>query len=158
MSLLSIDITRVKRLSLRDIKLPPPERRVDPITPILVERPPSDEEIVYSKLVAINPLVEELVERLSLVSITTGERIKKVKLREDIIPQPEPQDIDIIALVNRIIEGENNYTQEEIKERIKKATNVNQDRADIVFNLFLQAGQIKKALENTYYLTSSTPF
>jgi hypothetical protein len=155
MSLLSIDITRVKRLSLRDIKLPPSERRVDPITPILVERP---EEIVYSKLVAINPLVEDLVERLSLVSITTGQRIKKVKLREDIIPYPEPQDIDIIALVNRIIEGENNYTQEEIKERIKKATNVNQDRADIVFNLFLQAGQIKKALENTYYLTGSTPF
>ena len=60
MSLLSTDITKVKRLSLREVKLPAPELRVEPITPILVERPPSDEEIAYNKLVAINPLIEEL--------------------------------------------------------------------------------------------------
>jgi hypothetical protein len=41
--------------------------------------------------VAINPLLEELVERLDLVSITTGERIKKVELREDIKPHPETE-------------------------------------------------------------------
>lgn len=82
MSLLSIDITKVKRLSLREVKLPTTERKVEPITPILVERPPTDEEIAYSKLVAINPLIEELVERLDLVSITTGERIKKIDLLE----------------------------------------------------------------------------
>ena len=86
MSLLSTDIAKVKRLSLREVKLPTTERKVEPITPILVERPPTDEEIAYSKLVAINPLMEELVERLDLVSITTGERIKKVELREDIKP------------------------------------------------------------------------
>lgn len=82
MSLLSTDITKLKRLSLREVKLPTTERRVEPITPILVERPPTDEEIAYSKLVAINPLLEELVERLDLVSITTGERIKKIDLLE----------------------------------------------------------------------------
>lgn len=54
MSLLSTDIAKVKRLSLREVKLPTTERRVEPITPILVERPPTDEEIAYSKLVAIN--------------------------------------------------------------------------------------------------------
>jgi hypothetical protein len=89
MSLLSTDITKVKRLSLREVRLPAPERRVEPITQ--VERPPTDEEIAYSKLVAINPLIEELVERLDLVSIKTGERIKKVELREDIKPHPEPK-------------------------------------------------------------------
>ena len=51
MSLLSTDIAKVKRLSLREIKLPPTERRVEAIT-ILVERPPTDEETTYSKLVA----------------------------------------------------------------------------------------------------------
>ena len=70
MSLLSTDIAKVKRLSLREVKLPAPEIRVEPITPILVERPPTDEEIAYSKLVAINPLIEELVERLDPVSYT----------------------------------------------------------------------------------------
>jgi hypothetical protein len=73
MSLLYTDITKVKRLSLRELKLPTTERRVEPITPILVDRPPTDEEIAYSKLVAINPLLEDLVELLDLVSIKTGE-------------------------------------------------------------------------------------
>lgn len=165
MSLLSTDIAKVKRLSLREVKLPPTERKVEPITPILVERPPTDEEIAYSKLVAINPLIEELVERLDLVSITTGERIKKVELREDIKPHPETeikaQEIDrpkLIALAQRVIEGENSYSKEEIVARIKEATNVNQERAERGFNLILQAGAIEPTLGDRYYLTASTPF
>jgi hypothetical protein len=165
MSLLSTDITKVKRLSLREVKLPAPELRVEPITPILVERPPSDEEIAYSKLVAINPLIEELVDSLDLVSIKTGERIKKVELREDIKPHPEPeikaQEIDkpkLIALAQRVIEGENSYSKEDIVARIKEATNVNQERAEIGFNLFLQAGAIEPTPGDRYYLTGSTPF
>lgn len=165
MSLLSTDITKVNRLSLREVKLPAPERRVEPITPILVERPPTDEEIAYSRLVAINPLLQELVERLDLVSYTTGERIKKVELREYIKPHPEPevkaQEIDkpkLIALAQRVIQGENNYTKDEIIERIKEATKVNYDRADRGFNLFLQAGAIEPTLGDRYYLTGGTPF
>lgn len=165
MSLLSTDITKVKRLSLREVKLPTTERRVEPITPILVERPLTDEEIAYSKLVAINPLIEELVERLDLVSITTGERIKKVEIREDIKPHPEPkvkaQEIDrpkLMALTQRVIEGENSYSREEIIERIKEATNVNQERADRGFNLILQAGAIELTPGGMYYLTGSIPF
>jgi hypothetical protein len=166
MSLLSTDITKVKRLSLREVKLPAPELRVEPITPILVERPPSDEEIAYSKLVAINPIIEELVERLDLVSIKTGERIRKVELREDIKPHPEPeinaQEIDkhkLIALAQRVIEGENSYSKEDIVARIKEATNVNQDRAERGFNLILQAGAIEQTINpELYYLVGSTPF
>ena len=84
MSLLSTDITKPKRLSLKEVKLPALHQRVEPITPIQVDRPPTVEEIVYSRLVAINPLIEDLVERLDLVSTKTKERIKKVELREDI--------------------------------------------------------------------------
>ena len=165
MSLLNVDIAKVKRLSLREVKLPTTESRVEPITPIMVERPPTDEEIAYSKLVAINPLLEELVERLDVVSIKTGERIRKVELREDIKPHPEPeikaQEIDkpkLIALAQRVIEGENNYSREDIIERIKEATNVNQERADRGFNLILQVGAIEPTLGDRYYLTGSTPF
>ena len=166
MSLLSTDITKVKRLSLKEVKLPAPELRdIEPTPPIKVERPPTDEEIAYSKLVAINPLLEELVERLDLISITTGERIRKVELREDIKPHPEPeikaQEIDkpkLIALAQRVIEGENNYSREEIVTRIKEATNVSQERAERGFNLILQAGAIEPTLGDRYYLTGSTPF
>jgi hypothetical protein len=161
MSLLSTDITKVQRLSLREVKLPTTEQRVN--TPILVDRPPSNEEIVYSKLAAINPLIEELVERLDLVSIKTGERIKKIDLQPNFKPQLEQKKKEtdkakLIALAQRIIEVENNYTKEDFIKLIKEATNVNQDRAEIGFNLILQTGAIKETTVNTYYLTGSTPF
>jgi hypothetical protein len=150
MSLLSTDITKVKRLSLREVKLPTPKRRVEPT--ILVDRPPTDEEIAYRRLVAINPLIEELVERLDLVSNTTGERIKK----------GEPQEMDkpkLIALAQRVIKGENSYSRQEIIERITEATNVNQERAERGFNLILQAGAIEETINpELYYLVGSTPF
>lgn len=160
MRLLSTDISKVKRLSLREVKLPAPE--VEPIT-IKVERPPTEEEIAYSKLVAINPLVEELVKRLDLVSITTGERINKVEVREEYKPHPKvkAQELDkprLIALAQRVIEGESSYTKEEVIERIKEATKVSQERAEVGFNLILQAGAIEPTLRDRYYLTGSTPF
>jgi hypothetical protein len=164
MKLLSIDITKVKRLSLREVKLPATELRVEPITPILVERPPSDEDIAYSKLLAINPFIEEWANSLDLVSIKTGEKFKKVELREDIKPHQEPdvkaQEIDqpkLIALAQRVIEGENSYSKEEIVARIKKTTKLSQDRAERDFSMILQAGAIEHTGER-YYLTGSTPF
>ena len=159
MSLLSIDITKVKRLSLKEVKIPTTERIVEPITPVEVERQPTEEDIAYSRLVAINPLIEELVDRFNLVSNITGERIKRVD-----IPHPEPeikQEIDrpkLIALAQRVIEGENSYSREDLIERIKETTNVSQDRAERGFNLILQAGAIEPTLGDRYYLTGSTPF
>jgi hypothetical protein len=89
MSLLSTDITKVKRLSIKEAKLPALKTKdpdVEDIKPI--EKPPTEEEIAYSKLVAINPLIEKLVERLDLVSTKTGERIRKVEVTEkDIKPR-----------------------------------------------------------------------
>lgn len=161
MSLLSTDITKVKRLSLREVKLPTPERRAEPLTK--VERPPTEEEVDYSRLAAINPLIEDLVERFNLVSITTGERIRKVDLREGIKPELEvkAQEVDkpkLIALAQRVIEVQNSYTKEEIIERIKEATKVDQERAERGFNLILQAGAIETTLGDRYHLIGSTPF
>jgi hypothetical protein len=162
MSLLSTDIAKVKRLSLKGVRLPATERKVEPIQ---VERPPTEEEIAYSKLVEINPLLEDLVERLELVSIKTGERIRKVELREDIKPHPDPEikplEVDkpkLIALAQRVVEGCNSYTKEEIITRIKEETKVSQERAETGFNLILQAGAIEPTLVDRYYLTGSTPF
>jgi hypothetical protein len=164
MGLLSTDITKVKRLSLKEVKLPTIERRVELITPILVERPPTDEEIVYSKLLAINPLLEKLVDSLDLVSIKTGERLKKVDI-EAIKPHPEPevkaQEIDkpkLIALAQRVIEGDSSYSKEDIIVKIEKAINVSQERAERGFNLILQAGAIQLTPGGMYYLTGSIPF
>jgi hypothetical protein len=157
MSLLFTDITQRKKLSLRDVKLPASEPKIEPFTYIHVKRPPSDEEVAYSKFVAKNSLIEELVKRLDLVSITTGERIKKVELREEY----KAQDIDkskLIILVNKIMKPETSYTKEELIARIKEATNVNQERAERGFSLFLQNGSIEPTLGDTFFLTGSTPF
>lgn len=158
MGLLSTDIAKVKRLSLREVKLPTPERRVEPITPILVERPPTDEEIAYSRFLAINPLLAELVERLDLVSSRTGERISKIKTREEYKPHPEVDKPKLIALAQRVIERENSYSKEEILAKIKEVTNVTQERAERGFTLILQVGAIEPTTGGRYYLTSSTPF
>jgi hypothetical protein len=216
MSLLSTDITKLKRLSLKEVKLPAPQQRVEPITPIQVERPPTGDEVAYSKLVAINPLIEDLVERLELVSIT-GDRVNKLELiKEDLkahpplevkpinterlqkqlqrlnktkgviitertikfqggllgatdeeieiviaklLPKKENDKSKLIALAQRVIEGESSYTMEEIVERIKQATNVNKERAEIGFKLILQAGAIEQTINpGLYYLKGSTPF
>ena len=154
MSLLSTDLRTVKKLSLKGVRLPIKDKEPEPTI-----YPPSPEEISYSKLVAINPLIEELVDRFNLVSNTTGERIKKVD-----IPHPEPEkktEIDkpkLIALAQRLLKGETSYSKEELIVIIKEATNVNQERADRGFNLILQAGAIEPTLGDRYYLTGSTPF
>jgi hypothetical protein len=158
MSLLSTDITKLKRLSLGEVKLPATELRIEPITPLRVERPPTDEEIAYSKLVASNPILAELVGRLELVSSETGEWIKKIELREE----SKLKEIDkpkLIALAQRVVKGENSYSKEGIIARIKEATKVSQERAEIGFNLILQAGGIEQTINpELYYLTGSTPF
>jgi len=154
MSLLTTDLSKVKKLSLKGVRLPIKDKEPEP-----TNYPPSPEEISYSKLVAINPLIEELVDRLNLVSNITGERIKKVD-----IPHPEPEkktEIDkpkLIALAQRLLKGETSYSKEELIVIIKEATNVNQDRADRGFNLILQAGAIERLIGGRYCLTGSTPF
>jgi hypothetical protein len=160
MSLRSTDITKVKRLSLKELRLPVTERRGEPGTPpILVEKPPTDEEIAYSKLVASNPLIEELVERLDLVSSNTGERIRIVELREDIEPPKEMDKTKLIALAQALIAGETSYSKEELIARIKEATKVTPERSERGFNLMLQAGAIEQTINpELYYLGGSTPF
>lgn len=165
MRLSSIDITKGRKLSLKDAKLPSTELKLETTTPIKIDKPPTDEETVYSKLVAKNPLLEKLVDNLGLVSSQTGESLKKVKHSKNFKPHPEPEikpkEVDkdrLIALSKKVIESQNNFTKDEIIERIKEATNVTQERADRGFNLILDAGAIKEVLGDRYYLTGSTPF
>ena len=157
MSLLSVDIAKVKRLSLKEVILPISKvEKVETATPIPVGRPPTNEEILYSKMLNSNPFLAELVESLDLVSSSTGERIKKVELKEE-----EPLEIDkpkLLALAKRIIEGDTSYSKQEIVERIKQATNISQERAERGFNLMLQAGAIEPTPGDSYYLTGSSPF
>ena len=149
MNLLSVDIKTKRKLSLKEVRLPAPARRLDP--------GPTEEEIVYSKLVAKAPKLEEIVELLDLVSTKTGKRIKKVKLVEDIKVEPQINSLELLDLVYKVVETQNNYSKEDIIYKIKEAINVNDQRAEIYFNLILEDGDITN-IGGRYYLTESTPF
>ena len=151
MSLLSIDITKVKRLPLRGVRLPAPEVR-EP------EKPITGEDIDYSKLVAKNPLIEKLVNSLDLVSIKTGERLRNVDIKEEVRPQEPVDSSKLLALTKKIIEPENSYSKEDIIARIQEETKVSQERAETGFNLILQTGAIEPLPGGRYCLKGSTPF
>ena len=163
MSLLSTDIAKVKRLSLREVKLPTTERRVDPITPILVERPPTDEEIAYSNLVKENPTLKELVARFKLVSpkiVAIPQQVKVEPEKPQQIAKKKPIVVDckIVALAMEILELENCYKAEEIIEKIVEATKVNIERAKKGFNLMVKDKAIEVIPGDWYILRGSTPF
>ncbi len=70
------------------------------------------------------------------------------------------QEIDrlkLIALAQRVVKGQNNYSQEELIELISKATNITRARAERGFYLMLEAGALEHNQE-IYYLGGDTPF
>jgi hypothetical protein len=144
MGLLTTDIRKERRLSLKDVKLPAPDRK-----PINVETPSTAEERMYSKIVEKYPLFLEAVELLDLVSPTTGLRVRKV--------DPKPSRETLIALAKRLIKGEAIHSKEEIIEAIKTGSKVSQERAEKGFSLMLEAGAFE-SIGDSYYLTGSTPF
>lgn len=149
MDLLSVDIAKVKRLPLLEAKVTAPEIKVEPI-----DRPNTKEERAYSRLIAINPLIEDLVKGLDLVSSRTGERIKKTETKDQRkvnIPQ-------LLSIAKKIIDKENNYTKEEVIYKLKDEAKVNHERAERGFNLMVEAGVIEATPGGRYCLTGSTPF
>lgn len=130
MSLLLTDLSKVKKLSLRGVRLPIREIERKATIKAL-----TSEEIAYNKLLQRNPLIEKLVEKLDLI-----------------------HNFKLIALAQRIIEKKNSYTKEEVIDKIKEATNVNQERAEKGLNLILQAGAIEIIPGERYIIKGSTPF
>ena len=171
MSLLSIDITKVGRLSLREVKLPTIERRVDP-TPIQVDRPLTAQEIAYKNAVDKNPFFNSLVKCLGLVIdeearhnetpdiwIEPGKKPPIYGIVDiPAIAPPEPNIAKLTEIVGSILEPENNYSGEEVIERIKEATNVSQERAESGFKLMVSSVVLTEINKGRYCLTGSTPF
>lgn len=163
MSLLSTDITKVKKLSLRGVNLPTPERKVKRVTRI-VEKPPTDEERAYSILVETNPLLQELVDRFKLVAPKRVKvdlpqlEIEKIEKPQLLVKEPIVVDSKIVALAIEILEPEDCYKEEDIIDRIIEATKVNRERANKGFNLMVEDKAIEVILGGWYILKGSTPF
>jgi hypothetical protein len=151
MSLLSIDITKKRRLSLREVRLPAPARKVEPGPP--VEAPPTDEEIVYTRLVSKNPTLDLLIGKLGLVSQETGNKIRKVNYPVETTLEA------ILKLSEEVLPVENNYSSLEIISRIIEATGVSPEKAQEGFIMMLETGSLEQTINpKRYYLRGSTPF
>lgn len=154
MGLLSVKVGRANNFSLRNIKPPTDTKKKEPII-----KPPTKEEIAYSRILSINPQIGELVKALDLVSTETLERIKEVSILEPPQPPRDEQYTRLVKFAMSIIEEENNYSREEIIERIIQTTGVDVKRAERGFISILEANVIEPTIDpNRFYLTSSTPF
>jgi hypothetical protein len=151
MSLLSLDLTKKRQLPLSKVEVEAPQPRQEPVTPIPLRKPPSEEEQAYTKLLQDSPHFLDFVDRLDLVSEATGERIKLLDL------QQEPQN-RLRTLSNKIFDKCTPYSRDEALQAISGALNINQDRALAGLEQMLQAGAIEQTPGGSYYLGGSTPF
>jgi len=168
MSLRSIDISKVNRLSIKGSTLPITEIKALPFFEIVKKDPaPNYEEAVFNLLANLNPFLDVLVETFDLVSERTGERIKRIKQEEPLLPHKEPKIIPINRddiskvkeIATKILKGETSYSKEEIINLIQEETKVEIDRAETGFNLMRDNKVIELAkVTGLYYLQGSTPF
>jgi hypothetical protein len=136
MNLLSIDITKVKRPSLKGLTLPQVREPIKEIPP---------EDPIFTRMVAINPILEELVETLDLVNITPrGPKIA--------------DSYRLTTIAGEVFLPEVSYTREEAIERIREVTKVDQERAERGLKLMFETGAIERTPAGSYYLAGSTPF
>jgi hypothetical protein len=157
MSLLTTDITKVKRLSLREVRLPG-ERPVTPVeTPHpgeaykehrppaipIPEKPFTEAEKVYSALLRAYPLLSELEDVLGLVNPETGNPYRKTA-------PPSPTEI---------AEPETAYTREEIKDRIANLRGLSGAEAVLELDSLVMSGEIERTIgPELYHLATSTPY
>jgi len=171
MSLLSTNIKQFKRLSLKGIKqaksiATAPTEKAPLKSAVKVDRPPTEEEILYSQLNQENPAIEELATLFDAVSTKTGRPLRLVDLSEFETSQDSepvrlsPAEIERLReLANKILSQANSYTREEIIQRLRDQTNVNEPRALRGFNLLVQSGAILPTPNpELFYLEGSTPF
>ena len=148
----SEDATKIKGLSLLDFKLPAPEVKIEPMEG---ENSLTYEEVAYYKIIAINPLIEELISDLDLVSSKTGERIKKVKIIYQLKIVERVSSNQLFVLAHGIIREKDSYTKEEVITRLTDEVKVSRERAKRVFYMMLEAEIIEATHGGKYYLTNS---
>lgn len=147
MTLTLYPIQKLKKLSLREVKLPPTNSRLQEVilAPIEADKPPTLQEVAFSNIVALNPLILSLVERLNLV---------------DCPPEEIANKNEIIAIANRILKPEKSYSKTQIVGAIQDDIGIDIARAERGFFIMLEVGAILriKPEPGLYYLAGSTPF
>lgn len=123
MSLLSTDITKIKRLSLKEVKLPAQEIKAQPLQ---VEKPLTEIEIAFNKTALNYPIFKALAETLDL---------KVVRVRKLLKEERSYTKIEAI---------------EEIREKIGGGL-ISKQKAEATFKKMLDKETIKETEVKDYY-------
>jgi len=170
MGLSSVNIKNLKKLSLKGVTLPTPDQ-----SRMAVKELVNSEDIIYSKLLRKNPIIESLVEKLDLVSTKTGEPFKKtsIEVSESIPVKKDNRPIEkapinrndgikhqkLLSLAKEIIPESESFSEGKIINGIQEKTNVDEQRAKNGFNLMKDFKVINEVPgKDLFYLTGSTPF
>lgn len=150
MSLLSVNLRERRRLFLKDTALrrePIPAPEAPAIFTPIPEKPYTEAERNWSKLLSAYPILRELEEALGLSNPETGETYRRVISEEEPITAPA------------IAEPETAYTLSEITTRIGKRYRLSKAEALRELERMTEAGEIQQTINPTlYHLGSSTPF
>lgn len=126
---------------------------------------PTAEDVIFSKMAAKCPKVEQFATALNLVSAKTGKPFEIVPIEAPEQSEPateqEPTEEDIRkldAIAERILMPQQSYTAEEVQQLIEATLKLSSDRAKAGTQKMIDFGAIQPTLNNRYYLRDSTPF
>jgi hypothetical protein len=143
------DRSKLKRLSPLGLELPAPKVVIEPFEG---DNSPSEEETVYNKIIAINPLFKELVSDFDLVSSRTGAQIREVKILYQLRIVETVSINQLLAIARRILGEKDSYTKEEVITKLTVEVKVNQERAKKVFYMMVHAEIIEATPGGKYIL------
>lgn len=106
--------------------------------PVVLEKPYTEEEIVYNDLVKRYPLLGDFVKETGLVFVSTLEPPREI----------EDKNRALYNLAKELLTPERSYTPEEVVGELERAKKITKERAERGFNMMRTKGAIVR-VENT---------
>lgn len=177
---IAYDELKRQKFDLRDIlkfKIPPaPKATTEPqpaARPAEAVKPlPTQEDIIFSKMAAKYPKLQQFATMLDLVSAKTGKPFEIVPIEAPVQAEPATEPVQasteqapteeairkLDAIAERILMPQQSYTAEEVQQLMEATLKISSDRAKAGTQKMIDSGAIQPTGNNRYYLRDSTPF
>lgn len=177
---IAYDELKRQKFDLRDIlkfKIPPaPKATTEPqpaARPAEAVKPlPTPEDIIFSKMAAKYPKLQQFATMLDLVSAKTGKPFEIVPIEAPVQAEPATEPVQasteqapteeairkLDAIAERILMPQQSYTAEEVQQLMEATLKISSDRAKAGTQKMIDSGAIQPTGNNRYYLRDSTPF
>ena len=111
---------------------------VEVVAPIVLEKPYTEEEIVYNDIKKRYPLLGDFVKETGLVFVSTLEEPREI----------EDKNRALYNLAKELLSPERSYTPEEVVGELERAKKITKERAERGFKMMRIKGAIVR-VENT---------